>query len=132
MKRKSRRPAGKTHVPALLQGLCRRSWSSPQQRLCAPSWQQTEIVNGKKAQGEEVYTLRKYLFQMAGLLRWFMGLIFEHLHEMTREEKEKMGNILMPRLFVHTDDHQPLLSFELSVRKIIACLSFPAGKTRTS
>lgn len=55
---KSQRPAGKTHVPALLQGLCRWSWPSPQQRLC------TQLA--------EVYTFRKYFFRMAGLLRWFM------------------------------------------------------------
>lgn len=55
---RSQRPAGKTHVPTLLQGLCRWSWPSPQQRLC------TQLA--------EVYTFRKYFFRMAGFLRWFM------------------------------------------------------------
>lgn len=29
-------------------------------------------LNGKKVQGEEACTVRKYLFQMAALVRWFM------------------------------------------------------------
>lgn len=53
----SQRPAGKTHVPALLRGLCRWPRCSPQQSPCL----KVHPAGRKHAFG-------KYRFQMAGLL----------------------------------------------------------------
>lgn len=112
---------GKTHIlPDVLQGPCRWSWCSPQQRLC---------LKGHPA--GRMYTLRKLLFQTTVFWDGLWCLTFEHLHEKTREGKENKGKHFNVKAFWQHRWHEALLSFKLRIKKIIGCSSFPARRTRT-